>query len=242
MNIAIIDDEVQAQDEVKACLTEYLQIHHPELIPNVRFFTFDSAETFLEGFQEGTFALLLLDIYMKGMNGMEAAREIRKRSDTCPIIFLTTSTEHLLDGYTVFAAGYLLKPLQDSRELFFEVIEHCLPLILASQQQLRILSQGIALKVPFRQILYLDCSHSHRVILHLSEQTFAAQESYSECAEILLDDQRFLECYHRIIVNMDAIVSMEEESFRLKNGVLLPISRRKRLPVTKQYMLYLAAK
>ena len=80
------------------------------------------------------------------------------------------------------------------------------------------------------------------MILHLSEQTFAAQESYSECAEILLDDQRFLECYHRIIVNMDAIVSMEEESFRLKNGVLLPISRRKRLPVTKQYMLYLAAK
>ena len=66
--------------------------------------------------------------------------------------------------------------------------------------------------------------------------------TYEWALEHLMHDGRFLECYHRILVNMDKIERMEKEAFVLTNGAQLPISQRRRSAVRADYMQYLLNK
>ena len=73
---------------------------------------FASSEELLEAFRPGGFDLLLMDIYMDGMTGVEAVRKIREMDETIPIAFTTTSTEHTLESYRLSVLKYLEKPVR----------------------------------------------------------------------------------------------------------------------------------
>ena len=108
MNIAIADDRAEDLQAAEDYLLRYFSSRHPEVMNDLSISTFPNAERFLEVFDHGRFDLLLLDIYMEDMTGMEAAEAVRLKDDRVPIVFLTTSQDHLLDGYRVFASGYLM--------------------------------------------------------------------------------------------------------------------------------------
>ena len=57
------------------------------------------------------FDILFMDIIMDDMNGMTCARMIRQQDKLVNIVFLTSSTDYVYEGYEVNAAAYLLKPL-----------------------------------------------------------------------------------------------------------------------------------
>ena len=60
---------------------------------------FDSGEAFLAAENEQRFSAAFLDIYMEGLSGMEAAKELRKTDADCLLVFTTTSTDHALEGF-----------------------------------------------------------------------------------------------------------------------------------------------
>ena len=75
-----------------------------------------SGEEALRHLLRGEFAVILLDVYMPGMDGYETAQIIRKREQTkgIPIVFLSAvnkETEHLLRGYSMGAVDYVFKPV-----------------------------------------------------------------------------------------------------------------------------------
>lgn len=57
------------------------------------------------------FNLLVLDMYMEPINGIETAKQIRKIDTTVPILIVTSTIEFALEGYSVNAYRYLLKPI-----------------------------------------------------------------------------------------------------------------------------------
>ena len=65
----------------------------------------------LRWLEKETADIVLLDIDMPGMNGLELAAEIRKIRPDIPIIFLTGYEQYALNAYEVHPAGYLLKPV-----------------------------------------------------------------------------------------------------------------------------------
>jgi PAS domain S-box-containing protein len=76
-----------------------------------------SGEEALRALLRGEFAVILLDVYMPGMDGYEVARMIRGREQTkrIPIIFLSAvnkETEHLIRGYSMGAVDYVFKPVE----------------------------------------------------------------------------------------------------------------------------------
>src|SRR3954463_13421423 len=75
-----------------------------------------SGEEALRHLLKGEFAVILLDVYMPGIDGYETARIIREREQTkgIPIVFLSAvnkEAEHLLRGYSMGAVDYVFKPV-----------------------------------------------------------------------------------------------------------------------------------
>jgi CheY-like chemotaxis protein len=76
-----------------------------------------SGEEALRYLLKGEFAVILLDVYMPGMDGYETAQIIRNRDQTkgIPIVFLSAvnkETEHQLRGYSMGAVDYVFKPVE----------------------------------------------------------------------------------------------------------------------------------
>ena len=76
-----------------------------------------SGEAALRHLLKGEFAVILLDVFMAGMDGYETARIIRGREQTkrIPIVFLSAvnkEKEHLLRGYSMGAVDYVFKPVE----------------------------------------------------------------------------------------------------------------------------------
>ena len=100
MNIAIIDDISTDAEALKNIAVSYFEKKQIR----AEICHFFSAEEFFEDYQPGKFQILFLDIYMDGMTGMEAARRIRRQSDNCILVFVTTSSDFAVESYDVGAS------------------------------------------------------------------------------------------------------------------------------------------
>jgi len=110
--IALCDDEAAELDKLEHMLRSWRR-QHAECEFSVERFL-DADEMLCRILEEGYSPdLLLLDIYMQGRQGMEAAREIRKMGRRCGILFITSSKEHALEAFGVDAVQYLVKPVSD---------------------------------------------------------------------------------------------------------------------------------
>ena len=244
MNIAIVDDEKVELDAAETYIKKYLHENWSELESEVSIQTFVCAKDFFEVFKPGFFELVILDICMDEFDGMQVAKVIRARGDDeANIVFLTANDNFVFNGYRVFAVGYFIKPLVRHAQEFAKTFEHIFHKINDKVPELKLTADGATFSVPLRNVLYLDIDYRHRLCVHLADgKKFVTADKYADLAKVLLADERFLECYHRIIINMDYVKSMEHDDFILMDGTSIPISQRKRREVKIGYMRYFAHK
>lgn len=244
LRIATIDDNPADLKEIRMCLSDYFQKRAGQTPIDYTITAYTSGPSFLNHFERGDYDLILLDIYMPRMTGMQVANEIRTVDDEAWIIFLTTSRDHALESYNVFASGYVLKPLLENKRQLEALLTRLLPEDALAAKTLDVkLPGGECLSIPYSHILYMDCHGSRNAVLHLDDRPLLkAAMSYPELADVLLADERFLESYHRLILNMNAVTAMKEDTFLLKGDLSIPISRRKKKEVKQQYMQFLLSK
>ena len=106
MRIAVVDDIAKEQTLLVKRLKKQFADHNVL----VYFSEYENGEYFLKAAKKNPFTVAFLVIYMTGISGMEAARELRKSDQTCLLVFTTTSTDHALEGFQVRATHYLVKP------------------------------------------------------------------------------------------------------------------------------------
>lgn len=243
MRIAIVDDEPEVCGWVRDYLTHILEKYWAEKAAQMEVEVFDSAESVLEVFEQRTYDLLILDIRMPGIGGMEAARRIRNQSSDVGIIFLTSSEEYLMEGYRVFADGYFLKTEGMDEEGFRAALARVLERREKAARVLKVQYNGQPLEILLNKIYYVDLSGGRlHIALAKHDLCLTRPYTYDWATEQLGHDPRFLECYHRVLVNMDVIERMDKESFVLTNGAEIPISQRRRSSVRTSYMQYLLNK
>ena len=244
MNIAIVDDEKVELNAAETYIREYLRENWSDVENEVSIRTFTSAKDFFDVFKPGLFQLVILDICMDEIDGMQVAQIIRARGDDdANIVFLTGNDNFVLNGYRVFAVGYFIKPLVNHAQEFAKTFAHVFHKINDNAPEVRLKTENMDLSVPLRKILYVDIDYRHRLCVYLADgKKFVTADRYVDISETLLADERFLECYHRIIVNMDYIKSMESDDFILLDGTSIPISQRKKREVKVKYMRYFAHK
>ena len=107
IRIGIVDDEKQERDQLKQALARFGAENGTEL--NVQ--EFDCAAVYLSA-QDRDFDILYLDIDMPQMSGMELAEKIRETDQDVILIFCTNLQQFALNGYSVGALGFIVKPIQ----------------------------------------------------------------------------------------------------------------------------------
>ena len=112
VRIGICDDEARVRLKTRQLVEKYLKMY--ELTYEI--YEFSSGEELLASYPQ-SLDVLLLDITMGQLNGIETAKEIRSFDSTVDIIFLTSLMEFMQEGYVVRAYRYLLKPLDDKKVL-----------------------------------------------------------------------------------------------------------------------------
>lgn len=241
VRIAVIDDIPQDREAAIILAKEYFSQRKEYESMQIYFDEYDSGEAFLKSCIKGVYDILFLDIYMKSLTGIDIARQISLSDENCHIIFLTGSEEHYPESYEVHAKGYVTKPLKSPSFSFCNAMDYVMKQLSLQSSGLNVTLNGTEAFCAFKEIIYFEMNNG-RLYLHLLEKSLELSGKYSDYSQEILKDNRFLECYRNLIVNMDYIQSCDENNFLLKNSEKLPISRRKKQIVLNQYMRYFLGK
>ena len=229
ISIAICDSIETEANSLREILTE--------LIPNSKIRIFRSTELFLVDFQNrNSYRAIFLRMEINGMNGIETAKEIRKKDAFVPLIIMCGFEKYYKDAFEVFAWQYLLTPIS------FEDAERAIyPLKLKWDNEkepvLYYKYNSQMNTIPHSRILYISSS-LHNVNIHLDDGTCVHCRTKIDKFEEQLENSTFIRCHQSFFVNMEAVKRLCGNTFVIGDDII-PISRSRLKKVQEQYSLYL---
>jgi len=235
ISIAICDDESQQLERAKSLLKQYA-IEHSQYEIKIQSFSAPlELLTFVSA--NGGFDVLLLDVYMDGFLGTDAARELRGMGDNCQIVFMTTSRDHAIDAFSLDAAHYLVKPY--SENAFFSALDKVMDKLTKKDEvYITIKSIDGISRVDLNKLVYSE-TDNHVQKLYLSDgRVLSVRKSSTELFELLEEDPRFYKCGSTYIINMDYIVELSSKGVAFSSGARIPILSRKYMELKNLYMDY----
>jgi len=221
MKIAICDDDKKERERLVSFFHAYsLQTGISFSLDHYEngFYLLDAIET------GNTFDLIILDILMPGMNGIQTAKQIRLNNEAVKIIFLTSSSEFAVDSYAVGAYYYLLKPVD--KTLFFEIIQRFLRTVNPKDAESIILHDGKSLKrILLSNIVH--CEVQQRTILYKLANGTSIQTTgtLSELERELLHFAYFIKPHRSYLVNLRHIKEITKLEIITDLGTRIPLSR-----------------
>ncbi len=234
MRIAIVDDLPEEAQRLREMLTAAFHDTHTDIH---RLDVFSSAEALLEKWEPNAYDLVLLDIYMGGMTGVEAAHILRDSDEHVRLVFCTTSNAFASESYAVGASYYLHKPYSD-RDLR-QMITVVRPRDYALMRYI-LLPDGQ--KIILRDIIYTEYEN-HVISIHRKRGGLAQTRLGQAAFEALLQDDPYIICCNKgLLVNLHEVTALEEDTFCMSDGSRLPISRRKAKEVQSIYNDFLFQK
>jgi len=181
---------------------------------------FPSAEAFLFRWGEfRDFDVLLLDIEMAGMDGVELARTVRAEDDRVQIVFITGYNDYISQGYEVAALHYLVKPVDE--EKLFQVLGRAVARLKRSEPYLTLELPEQTVRLPLPEIRYLDVQHNY-VTVHAGKD-YTVKRPLSELEKAL--DSRFFRVGRSCVVNLARVRRVIRTEAELTTGERIPLPR-----------------
>lgn len=184
---------------------------------------FTSGEALLAAWEPHAFDLLLMDIYMDGMTGVEVVKLLRDRGEELPVAFITSSIDHALDSYRLSALKYIEKPVnpKDVAEILdlAQLKKNHAPTLVVKRN-------GKDDLIPLSDILYLE-QQGHVVHIRLKGgEVRQVYEKLSNVTDRLLDQPFFLS-HKSFLVHLAFVryIDADLKCFVMADGKNVPIRR-----------------
>ena len=232
--IAILDDLKEDRMRLVQDIKSYFA-DDPEV--NLSMNSYATSKTFLEKYEPDSYQLVFLDICMEEPNGIEVARKLREIDTKVLIVFLTTSKEYAFDAFPVHPFDYLIKPYvtETLHHLLGEVLR-----VLSSTDEREItlrVSRG-TYSVPVRNIISV-ISQGHSVEGRTtSKHLIRCLMTFATVEEMLKKEARFLRCNRGILINMDHVLSLGKDAFKMIDGSSFSMRVRKRSELVSLFSQY----
>lgn len=238
MRIAVCDDDINHLKLIKNELKHYENEHFEQ---NFKVECFDNPFLFLESLNKtGGYDILLLDVFMPGILGIDIAKEIRRRQDKSEIIFLTTSADHAVEAFALQAAHYIIKPF--TREQFIEALNRAVNKF-KNKQRINVTLKGRNGEVRFvdlNEIMFVE-SYLHSQYVHLKcGKCIEVRQTLRVLSELFDEESKgqFISPYKGFLVNVGFIREIEPDKIMLKGGKQIPIVKRNYSVLKKKYFCF----
>lgn len=217
--IAIVEDE----KEYQKILTDFLKRYEEENEEIFQISCYRDGIDFVEEYIS-QYEIILLDIKMKFMDGMEAARKIREKDKKVLILFITNLAEYAIQGYDVAARGFVLKPVT-YRAFSLQMDKVCREINEREDVYVSLQLPGGIRNISQKGIYFVE-SQGHYLHLHLQEEVITFYSTMKDF-EKRLDKKRFCRCNNGVLINLQHVQKVEN-SMVYVNKTPLSISRAKR--------------
>ena len=228
--ILIVDDEAPARARLKDLIADIQDACPCELLGEA-----SDGQTALDLLAEHKPEILLLDVQMPGMTGIELAQHIASSSviETPAIIFVTAYDEYALQAFEVHAMDYLLKPVRAQR--LAEAIQRvqqfkAQPILTANvkssnerlletvkampkiRQNFSVLEKNRVLLIPVRDVLFLKAEQKY-VTIQTRTRAYLTEESLVSIEAEM--SSMFIRVHRNALVARDAIIGVERATHSL---------------------------
>ena len=183
--------------------------------------------------QKGFCDILVLDMRMKTMGGIEVAKHIRRLDDEVPILIVTATVDYAVEGYKVGAFRYIVKPVEGSD--FLSAVEELL-----DRQQKKQASIFSFPSMSGTTKLMTDHIYLRTIRVVAKEGTFTFTGTISSLEEQLRTDG-FIRIHKSFLVNVSHIYNIFKDSVTMDNKEVLPMSKHKRKEVNQEFLSYMEA-
>lgn len=218
LRIGICDDSQHDRDLIRESVVKTLFDYE-----DIEIAIFTSGQQVIEAIECGAFdcELLLLDIVMKPIDGMQVADYIRINKVDVDIIFVTQSTKYVYQGYMYKAFSYILK--ESAEENMEREIMRYVDELNASEECINVTSKGKARRIPINAIHYIE-SNGRLLLIHLEKEDVPFYAKMGEIEPVLCE-RGFIRTHQSFMVRVADIRSMTREQVNC-GSYSVPISRR----------------
>lgn len=231
MKIAICDDDWHMQQTLRLFIDQTYQ----DLDMLVDGFT--SGEALLAAVQKQSqpYQLILLDIEMRGIDGIETAKRLRKLLPDCYIIFITSHDEFALTGYEVAAFRYLVKPVQP--EKLTEAIS-AVRAELSDHITLHVEDGPVEALLRVKDIYYIE-AQDKRVRVVLKDTAFNDRRGIDEIERALAGED-FFRVHRSYLINFRYVARLDKNEILLVSGEQIPLSRLRKKAFKNAFQAYVS--
>ena len=216
MRIAIVEDDADVQQQLTANIGKFYE----EDPARFKLSVFSDGDEILEDFR-ADYDLILLDIQMKHLNGLETAEKIRRLDRDVYLVFVTNLANYAIKGYSVQAFDFILKPVNFM--MLKQLLQRVDKLVSARQQRYVTLPTDLGLtRIDVNHIYYVE-TEAHFLIIKTDQGEYRMRDTMKNM-EAALEKYGFFRCNNCYLVNLKHVERVDG-SILFINGEELAISR-----------------
>ncbi|GFI65825.1 transcriptional regulatory protein BtsR [Lachnospiraceae bacterium] len=215
VKICICDDSSEERAFINVLVREWSR----QTGTDVSVSEFPTAEAFLFEYEDLVPDVLLLDIEMPGMNGVELAKRLREGNKLIQIVFITGFSDYIAEGYEVAALHYLLKPV--SPQKLFSTLDRALEKQETDGRKIVLETTTETVQLLLCEIRYIEVIKNYITVY--AEGSYTVKRTLKEIEREL--DERFLRVGRSYIVNLHFISRVTRSEIFLRGGASVPLPR-----------------
>ena len=234
MKICICDDDNNIHDIIKSYISNLTTCDFQIDIDDVF-----SAENLIVQYQKNhIYDIVFLDIEMGNINGIEAAKAIRKNNSKTIIIFISNFPHYVFDSFSVEALHFIVKPI--SKTEFENVFVRALHKYKTLNSTISLKWQSERYVIKIGSIKYIE-GYKRHITIYATDGTY---EALGKIPDLLkeLSPHGFIRTHQGFLVNMDYIKRFDPTDVVLFDGTKVMISVRKRAEALQAFDKYLKSK
>jgi len=176
---------------------------------------FDNGDKLIEALKKSMPEIILLDVEMPGINGIETAKKIRAQFPDIHIVFITGHSQFALEAFNVYAFDYIVKPLDVNRLLHtLDMLEST---VKTDDKYVCISNQGIMFKIIQKDILFIE-KMFNKCIIYTDNFTYITIKPL-RYFEKELDTDLFVKTHKAFIVNkkkVKTVIAVGNQTYEIK--------------------------
>lgn len=227
MKLFICDDEAQ--------IRYVFEIMIQKLYPQSDIKAFGSGEELLSELEKEPCDVLLLDIDMPGMDGMDVAKRLGEMEVKPLLVFVTSHDELVYDSFRYHPFGFVRKSYFEKE--IEKVLRDCERELASCEAHFTFRTNGKEVCLPLEKILYFEADGNY-LKLYLAEEEYRLRSTIT-AVENSLASHGFIRVHKGFLVNQSAIRMLGADELQLENGTELPIGKTYAEAAKKLFMRYM---